>query len=205
MRGRMPRRIAVPNFKPYATEVAYIQSDGAQYIDSLFVPNQDTRVVCEVSFVTADGYRAIFGAWTTGYTNAYAAQAHPNDYFVSFYGTYNDRIKADSSGVVIAPGSKYLIDKNKNVFNFNGSSVTHPYTALAPPCSLYIFAENTEGAPEDITALRIYSFKIYDNGTLARDFIPVLDFNGVACLYDKVTRKLFYNAGSGSFSYGEVA
>ena len=39
--------------------VEYIGSDGAQYIDTGFVPNQDTRVVCEFDYTTA-GY--VFGA-----------------------------------------------------------------------------------------------------------------------------------------------
>lgn len=46
------------------------------------------------------------------------------------------------------------------------------------------------------------SFKIYDNNDLVRDFIPVLDNNGIACLFDKVENKYYYNQGTGEFLYG---
>jgi hypothetical protein len=41
----------------------------------------------------------------------------------------------------------------------------------------------------------------YEEGTLTRDFVPVLDADGVPCLYDKVTCQCFYNLGTGTFGY----
>ena len=46
---------------------------------------------------------------------------------------------------------------------------------------------------------------MYDNGVLIRDFRPCLDPDGVACLYDKVEKKYYHNAGSGEFIAGEAA
>ena len=45
--------------------------------------------------------------------------------------------------------------------------------------------------------LRIYTwktrrFKIWQNDTLKRDFIPVLDLNGTECMYDLVENKFYY-------------
>ena len=34
---------------------------------------------------------------------------------------------------------------------------------------------------------------------MVRDYIPVVDKNGVACMYDKVTKELYYNDGTGEF------
>jgi hypothetical protein len=42
---------------------------------------------------------------------------------------------------------------------------------------------------------------VWENNALIHDFIPVLDWNDVACLYDKVTDELYYNQGTGEFSY----
>ena len=50
--------------------------------------------------------------------------------------------------------------------------------------------------------MKLYSFKIYDNGTLVRDFIPVKDSKGIGCLYDKVYNKPYYNKGLGTFKLG---
>ena len=49
---------------------------------------------------------------------------------------------------------------------------------------------------------KIYYCQIYDNGTLVRDFWPCYDPDGVACLYDKVEKKYYYNAGTGAFTAG---
>ena len=48
----------------------------------------------------------------------------------------------------------------------------------------------------------IYLTKIYDNNTLVRNYIPVLDKNKRPCLFDKVSKTCFYNQGSGEFLYG---
>lgn len=47
----------------------------------------------------------------------------------------------------------------------------------------------------------LYYCKIWQGDTLVRDFVPVLDTEGVACLYDNVSKEYFYNSGSGEFSY----
>ena len=50
---------------------------------------------------------------------------------------------------------------------------------------------------------RLYYCKIYNGDTLVRDFVPVIDGSNIACLYDKVEKKCYYNVGTGTFSYGE--
>ena len=49
---------------------------------------------------------------------------------------------------------------------------------------------------------RIYSCKHYNGNELIQDFVPCLDTNGVPCMFDLVSRKPFYNKGSGSFTWG---
>ena len=42
-------------------------------------------------------------------------------------------------------------------------------------------------------------FKIYDGDNLIRDYIPVLDFKGIACLYDKVEKSFTIIRGLENF------
>lgn len=49
---------------------------------------------------------------------------------------------------------------------------------------------------------RIYWMKIWENRNLVRDYQPCLDSSRVACLYDRVSKKTFYNKGSEAFTYG---
>ena len=56
----------------------------------------------------------------------------------------------------------------------------------------------------DITSkgIRFYWLKIYNKGILVRDYIPCTDENGVACFYDLVTQKPYYNYLNGTMLYG---
>lgn len=51
-----------------------------------------------------------------------------------------------------------------------------------------------------------YGFKMWNGNELVGDFIPVrfTNENGVSegAMYDKVTKQLFRNQGTGSFQYG---
>lgn len=48
---------------------------------------------------------------------------------------------------------------------------------------------------------KVYGCKVWQDSVLVRDFIPVLDWNNVPCMYDKVSGELFYNKGTGTFNY----
>lgn len=53
--------------------------------------------------------------------------------------------------------------------------------------------------------LRIFSCKCWSEDTDADvyyDLIPCLDDNGRPCMFDRVSRKSFYNSGTGEFLYG---
>ena len=62
------------------------------------------------------------------------------------------------------------------------------------------------GAPNRSFGLngRVYSCKMYDSeNNLLIDFRPYVDENGIACMKDIVSGALFYNAGTGEFTYTE--
>ena len=61
--------------------------------------------------------------------------------------------------------------------------------------SLYVFARNNNGTPDAYSASRLYFLKIWQGGALVRDFRPCLK-NGVAGLYDDVSKRIFYSLGT---------
>ncbi|MBQ3343027.1 MAG: hypothetical protein IJG84_14095 [Kiritimatiellae bacterium] len=61
--------------------------------------------------------------------------------------------------------------------------------------NLYLFARNDNGKPDAFSSSRIYFLKIWQDGYLVRDFRPCLK-NGVAGLYDDVTKRIFYSLGT---------
>ena len=53
--------------------------------------------------------------------------------------------------------------------------------------------------------MSIYYCKIYNNGTLVRDFVPMKNTTTDAgAMYDMVTGHIFGNSGSGNFTCGSV-
>ena len=67
---------------------------------------------------------------------------------------------------------------------------------------IFLWALNTEnGASEKIRG-RIYYFTIYENSNITANFIPALDSNNKPCMFDTISKKAFYNQGSGDFIAG---
>ena len=94
-----------------------------------------------------------------------------------------------------------LLKKNKNVTSVTGSYTiekTHTKKNFQAVSDMYLFARNRGGVFR-AAQMKCYYFKIWDNGTLVRDFIPVLSPTDEPCMYDKVTKGLFCNQGSGDF------
>ena len=86
------------------------------------------------------------------------------------------------------------------VQKFNNKSFSGTYISGTTQA---IFADNFGGGNiQEYTSSKIYSLKMWQGIELVRDFILVLDAEGVACMYDKVSGEFFYNQGEGSFIAG---
>ena len=64
---------------------------------------------------------------------------------------------------------------------------------------MFIFGSNYGGTFDFKAKAKLYWMKIYENDVLVRDLWPCYDPDGVLCLYDKVEKKYYYNAGTGEF------
>lgn len=97
----------------------------------------------------------------------------------------------------------YVYKQNKNVVYVDGNLVkTLNQNEFSSEYNMYLLAGHLGGTSiGNIGNVKLYYCKIWDGETLVRDYIPVLDSNGVACLYDKVEGKYYYNQGTGTFSY----
>lgn len=184
------------------TQVEYIESSGTQYIDSMFKPNQDTRVVLDFQ-VTAENSdlseNVVFGARSSASSKAFAVQWNTsNDNFQHFYNNGYDNLDFGKFDI------RQIVEMNKNVFSLNGETHTRTYASFQCAYALYLFALNNAGTVAFYSKMRMYSCQIYDNGTLIRDYVPCLNVSGAAGLYDMVNGVFYGNAGTGSFSVGET-
>lgn len=194
------RQIVLPQMVNY---VNFIQSSGTQYIDTGFKPTGATKIVCDFQMVNqGTDQQGVFGSrpGTSGrFTvfTGYSAGALQVDY--DTYGTLAVE-KSTISGLNL--NNRNTIEVSNKLI-INGNTVkTVSSVSFTSTYNLFLFANNNAGTAQLPGAMKLYSCQIYDNGTLVRDFWPCYDPDGVACLYDKVEKKYYYNAGSGAFTAG---
>lgn len=195
------RQIVLPQIVNF---VNYIQSNGTQYIDTLFKPNQNTRIVLDVQMDDACVVGSVYV---------------PFGVRVASSGVYWSLLKDSTSAWLLRHEYNTVYStkwdmteatfKQRRTVEINGASATidgttKSYTAATFQFNypIYLFASNEAGTANYYTPMKIYSCQIYDNGILVRDFLPAYDPEGVACLYDKVEKKYYYNAGTGAFTAG---
>ena len=100
----------------------------------------------------------------------------------------------------------HTIKLAKREYTFDGAlrktfSATTSTTAFAYP--IFLFALDNAGSPADYGYFRIKSARMWNSSNeLIRDYIPVIDKDGKAAMYDKVNGEFYYNKGSGSFKVG---
>lgn len=185
------------------TELEYIESSGTQRIDTRFKPNQDTRVVAKTLCFNQSAIRWVFGARRDANNDIYNFFASSAGTYRSSYGTQMSA-NFDASVALTAP---FIVDKNKNVTTIDGE-YTYNCTVevFSSPVSMYLFACNTNGTTTTGSAgVRIYYCKIYDNGALIRDYIPVQRLDGSVGLLDQVNNVFYPDAASGNFIAGPLA
>ena len=76
--------------------------------------------------------------------------------------------------------------------NYIGGSVKT--SAFTRNNNLHLFRSDTN----DTDGAYVYYLKVYDNDTLVRDFVPALNSNNQAGLYDKVTKQFYLPSGTGT-------
>lgn len=188
-------------------QLEYIESTGTQYIDTGIIAS-GSSLGWKLKFAWAEipaNASAIIGAFTYGGANGgsfsslveensfcyqYGATSTQENYYFNFRDTNIHTIEAN-----IEAGT----------MKFDGETILTGcgYSAISNT-TVYLFASHRQGQtsfwPEGNK--RIYSCEMYENGELVRDFIPVLDANGIACLFDEVTNVYFHNKGTGLFVAG---
>lgn len=186
----------------YKRELGYLENTGEQYIDTGVIPTSKTDVDLFCNY-TVDKYcHCIIGGG-----NAYGN----NELLIAANMSSSTTIitsKGNNTNVRVASASSYVGEDHRYriagwQFYFDDRLVgTYPTVELSTQNTMYLMAYHRNSGVGEYFIGKFYYAKIYDNGVLIRDYIPVLDWNDVPCLYDKVNKKLYYNQGAGEFAYG---
>lgn len=189
------------------TELEYISTrengeNSSAWIDTGFVPTLDTRVVFDfmpTSFSEENSYA--FGEWASWQYGFFGCFLRGGGNYSGISWHYSD--SHHSTEVTAVINTRYTIDANKETWTLkDGDGTTlHSYTFTRGETrthkNLYLFTFN--GAGNRMLG-RVYSCKIYDNGTLVRDFVPCKDADGVVGLYDNVNGQ-FYGSSSSTDAF----
>lgn len=64
-----------------------------------------------------------------------------------------------------------------------------------------LFAQNSHGVVKNNASFRMNYCKITENDSLILNLIPYIDDEGIPCMYDSISKRFFYNNGTGTFNY----
>ena len=167
----------------------YIQSSGTQYINAGFKPNQNTRVLCE--FLTTASSTSLFGSQEAWGSKSY-----------SFGGNTASFGANATTSLSLNNGAKHIVDFKKNSILVDGSVLLNWSGTFQLNYNMYVLANNEKNTTVYYSSAKLYSCKIYDNGTLVRDFIPCQTTSGEIGLWDDVNSVFYGNAGTGTFTAG---
>ncbi len=173
--------------------LAYIQSSGTQYVNTGFRPNHNTKM--EIQYQTAQstacGVAVADQAWKS---NGFGIWAN-----CAAYGTevYQNAVLHGADPITA------IFEKNK-LYKDGSLFWTASVQTFQCPADMTLCALNRNGGMSEYTSMKLYYCKIWDNGTLIRDFVPCISDSGAVGLYDLIGKKFYGNAGTGVFTGSEV-
>lgn len=176
----------------------YIEStENGPYINTGFNPNQNTRVVMDLYSSNNIGECHVFGSRIAMGSTSYALIINAESRWRSDY-----NLSQKTLGSSYRSGTIH-IDMNMNTINLNEYTASHQQQSFSVPYPIYLLTLNTGGSTTTFCKAKLRKCDIYDNGQLARRFIPCKNTNyGTIGLYDLVNDVFYENAGSGSFKAG---
>ena len=178
----------------YAYKVQYLQSSGAQYIDTGIVPTSNTMARVKYEYLAANGsYDMIAGCTADRYYPVSLNTKDPLKERHVYHGTaFNDNQTVLTVHTVVFNDAQHRVYKDDRlVTTFNQTFSTER--------NCFLFASNNAGSPNYYSTARIYWFEFVDSSTdeVLRRFIPVVDNEDRPAMFDEIEEKLYYNLGSG--------
>ena len=179
---------------PYDAEIEYLESTGTQWINTGI--NCNSNYILEVEAQGAQGTEGVMGARVSSASNMHTF-VFPSDKAPARY-SYGRRDIFVS--VNLTSFNYYRAEKEKCYVNGDLAG-TLPAASFTLNFPYYLFALDTNGSVSNLGAKKIKMCRIWDGASLLLDLIPVRK-GQVGYMYDKVSRQLFGNAGTGSFTLG---
>ena len=190
--------------------VEYIESSGTQYIDT-GIPLYSTMWI-EIDFQISSWVNnaVVCGSNVSGSTSkgqysigmfSYSGHNYITSNYNAFTGALSD----------VSPEDRLTVGKHENITYYNGTSYERPKveTYYAGGNCFLFWGGGYHSTPfTNKSRIKIYAFTLYDGGIICR-CQPVRFLNEneewEGAMYDFVSKQLFRNSGTGSFTFGPDA
>jgi hypothetical protein len=185
-----------------------LESTGTQYINTGIAPTNTTGllITCTVPASNSRDNIAV-GCRQGGGDSRFWIDLDWTESTLGWgFNMYSDRRSrysiAGMAGQVLDIGLNYQNDRAGTVGGVVVDDFSNRGNLAVTTRPIYLFAGNNQGSAGVYYTGRVYRLVITDGTSVIQDLIPVLDWSDVPCMYDRVSGALYYNAGTGSFSYG---
>ena len=172
----------------------YIETAGTQYVDTEVIGRTGTKAEADMEWLALGSDFGLLDARGTYDGNDRILLIHSHQSCMSLgYGTWIQnsnapRYATDTRYTITSDfraGSQTVVVNSATVYS-GASSATYDTGR-----NLYLFGNNRAGTVENLSSVRLYGLKIWQDGELVRDFRPVLLDSGFAALWDKVSERVF--------------
>lgn len=197
-------------------EVEYIESSGTQYIDTEIIPDQNTGIDIDLTYVdgTDNTWLCLYGC--RSYKSGSTTTGDNSTYYCLYISDSNLKLSPNYAGFDPGDaGSTVSLTRNQryNLKNVQGqyyvdntlqSSISTDNLLVQGYQSIYLFTNNNFGTLQFRGQdFKLHNCKFYSGNTLIRDFVPVYRVrDNVIGLFDKVNKKFYTNKGTGAFTKG---
>jgi hypothetical protein len=193
------------------TELEYIQSDGNSWIETNVNATNNSSAEIKFVLLNKEGFPAVFGAReskTSRAFNVWGALGSGTSMGINIG-------NLGAVGLEISPqiGTEYTLSMSATNLTINGVSKSiSNVSSFTTPGGVWVF--NTYGADASgsgtgnrVFVGRIYYVKMYNNGVLVLNLVPVKRISGNTTtigMYDTVNNRFYQNAGTGEFTAGRA-
>lgn len=178
----------------------YLESTGTQYIDTgLLLDNgSELTVDCEIDPNSGVVSGAVFGFQNT---NIYQDRAGWSEFATGMHGWVFWGWLSSDQTIPSEPQKRHSVELSRAGLYWNGVKLREvDQGAFKTSGTCWLFARNSTTSVTKYYG-KIYSFTFSQDGKPQLNFVPALDPTGAPCMFDRVTRKAFYNSGAGDFTY----
>ena len=209
------------------TRLDYIQSTGTQYINTNYYwKHEAVKIEMDAIVTSNSANQSLFGNEEPysggryfsivphGINGSYSYYVGSNAPLISGVSTctINQRftLECETTNTKLFTVKVNGTVKTSKTYSGTVTGYANTTSSNANRGKIYIFANhNSSNNPPDagiqmVGGMKLYGFKMYDNGKMVRNFIPCKNSNNAVGLFDTIENKFYANAGSGNFTAGNV-